>query len=73
MVKYFHIDQGSSRASEITEGEYEFRLRKHTAWGTEPVAQQFMHSGFGFETRFGTCYAMEDSNGKSETVIVRRA
>jgi hypothetical protein len=60
MVKYFHIDPASARVSEITEGEYYFRMRKHTTWGTDEAAcKQFMQPGFGFETRFGTSFAAE--------------
>ena len=76
MTKYFNIDPQSQRVSEITEGEYEFRLRKHTTWGDNKHAQLVMKQpGFGFQTQFGTCYAMmEETNGNSKAeVIVRRA
>ena len=75
MVKYFHIDPHSQRAVEITEGEYWFRLRKHTTWGTDREAEQFLRPGFGFESRHGTCYVTEvsDGVGKTKEVTVRRA
>jgi hypothetical protein len=73
MDKYFHIHPDTGRVSEITEGEYYFRLRKHTTWGTDETAcKQFLQPGFGVETRFGTVFAaensghlMEPSNGKA--------
>jgi hypothetical protein len=66
MVKYFHIDPATSRVSEITEGEYEFRLRKHTTWGDDRHAQLVMKQpGYGFQTRFGTSYAAEVSNAQA--------
>ena len=65
MVRYYHLEQGGGRVSEITEGEYEFRLRKHAPI-TEPEHKRLMTPGHGFESPHGTCFVVEDGNVKIE-------
>ena len=64
MLRYYQLEPGGGRLHEITEGEYEFRLRSHTLMGTEPeVMKEFMQPSHGFESRFGSCFVLEDHNG----------
>ena len=62
MVKYYHLEKGGGRLTEITEGEYEFRLRKTFL---APDAS-LLQPGNGFESHYGTCFALEVSDGKSQ-------
>lgn len=60
MVKYFHLEKGGGRLAEITEGEYEFRLRKHaTSESHTKLIDAGTGAGHGFETSYGTCFALE--------------
>lgn len=61
MVRYYHLEKGGGRLSEITEGEYEFRLRKTFL---APDAS-LLEPGHGFESQYGTLFALEVSDGKS--------
>jgi len=61
MVKYYHLEKGGGRLTEITEGEYEFRLRK-TFLAPDAILLQ---PGHGYESHYGTCFVLEVSDGKS--------
>jgi hypothetical protein len=61
MVKYFHLEQGGGKLTEITEGEYEFRFRKHA----HLLTPLWLQPGYGFETPYGSCFALEVSDGNS--------
>jgi len=67
MVRYFHLEEGGGRLHEITEGEYEFRLRKYATWKNPHRVDLvgMMRPGFGFESPFGTCFAVEMPDGKA--------
>ena len=57
MVKYYHLEAGGGKLTEITEGEYEFRLRKHCLTCVEETP--YLQPGHGFESPYGTCFCVE--------------
>jgi hypothetical protein len=60
MIKYYHLEQGGGRLTEITEGEYEFRFKKHaTPEGFSKMLDRMPEPGYGFETPHGACFALE--------------
>jgi hypothetical protein len=60
MIKYFHMEQGGGKLTEITEGEYEFRFKKHTSEESfAKMLDRMPEPGYGFETYYGTCFAVE--------------
>jgi hypothetical protein len=63
MVKYFHLEHG--RLSEITEGEYEFRLRKLYTFEDDPEIALLTQPGHGFESRYGSCFVLEVPDAKA--------
>jgi len=66
MVKYFVLVPEAGRLSEITEGEYEFRLRKHTNYHSRPdIMAELLTPGHGFMTVYGSCFAVEMPDGKA--------
>jgi hypothetical protein len=60
MIKYYHLEHGGGKLTEITEGEYEFRLSR-SAYAADRSAT-FLQPGRGFESVHGACFVVEVGN-----------